>query len=148
MGACPQCGAPDRDELTCRAQWDELLALEFSDARAGSVHFLTVACYQLQHPESFPLDPDVRQQLRGALHDVLVHDRPMAEIRDAVQRRYDGARRVRAATPAPARRQRPWSRTVHDVGPPDADHHVERVRAWARGVHRDLTDEPDDPQHH
>lgn len=137
MDGCHECGAAERDGRTCRQQWDELLALEFSDARAGSVHFLTVACYQLQHPQAFPLHPEARRWLEDALGGVVLQGRPISTVRDAMQRRYDGSRSVVGPPSASAVPQR-WSRTVADVGAPDAERHAERVREWAATVYADL----------
>jgi hypothetical protein len=137
MMTCDECGGHPRDGSTCRQQWDALLALEFSDHRAAAVHFLTVACYQLQHPTSFALTDGGRWSLQKAVRDVVVHGRPVASVRDAMQQAYDGSRRVRgmAATPTPTVR---WSTTVADVGPPDPERHVGRVQAWAESVVADL----------
>lgn len=137
MDGCQECGAPEVDGRTCRQQWDELLALEFSDARAGSVHFLTVACYQLQHPKAFPLHAAARRWLENALGEVVVQDRPVSALRDAMQRGYDGSRSVLGPS-AEVVVPRHWSRTVADVGPPDAERHAGRVRSWAAAVHADL----------
>ncbi|WP_370323810.1 DUF5946 family protein [Euzebya sp.] len=137
MGTCAECGAPDRDGLGCRGQWDELLALEFSDVRAGPVHFHTVVCYQLQHPAAFTLPTAAREGLRRALEDVVVHDVPISEICSRMGGAFDGAARVRGDD-APPPTLRRWSMTVADVGPPDPDVHADRVTAWARAVLADL----------
>ena len=137
MAACDECGARSRDGATCRQQWDALLALEFSDPRAGSVHFLTVTCYQLQHPASFPLTAEARRWLADALREVIVHARPVATVRDVMHQEWDGSRRVREMTTTPVPTVR-WSATVADVGEPDPERHVERVQAWAVAVLGDL----------
>jgi hypothetical protein len=46
---CHECGAPLHDHQTCQAQFEELLALEFSSPPHGQVHLLTVACFMIQH---------------------------------------------------------------------------------------------------
>lgn len=137
MTTCDECGAQPRDGMACRQQWDELLALEFTDPRAGSVHFLTVACYQLQHPASFRLTAEARRWLEDALRDVVMHGQPAMAVRDTLQRAYDGHRRVRDTATAPAPRVR-WSATVADVGVGDPERHAARVRAWAVSVLSDL----------
>ncbi|MEX0868191.1 MAG: DUF5946 family protein [Nitriliruptoraceae bacterium] len=137
MGRCDECGTLERDGQCCRQQWGELLALEFSDVRAGSVHFLTVASYQLQHPASFPLQPEALRDLVAALRDAVIDGRDVTSVRDAMQRRYDGSRPV-AATAGDVVAQRRWTRTVADVSPPDPAGHVERVIRWAAAVVDDL----------
>jgi hypothetical protein len=138
MGDCPECGAADRRGSTCREQWHELLALEFSDPRAGAVHFLTVACYELQHPTQFDLHPEARQQLADALRSVVLHGRSVDDVRRRMGEAYDGSRSVLAADDAAPAVLGSWSHTVADVGPPDPEVHVERVRACARSVVSDL----------
>lgn len=139
MSTCRECGAPERRGLDCRAQWEDLLALEFSDLRAGRVHFLTVACYQLQHPVTLPVSSPAREALHDALVDVVVHGTPVSGIRDRMSHWFEGGRRVRAhdvdvEEPTANR----WSRTVADLWPPDPDTHAERVQDWARAILADL----------
>jgi hypothetical protein len=134
MEVCAECGAPRRRGLTCRQQWDELLALEFSDPRAAPVHLLTVACYQLQHPRTFPLTAEARHRLRELLEDVVLRGRPLGEARDALQQRFDGPARVAAAAEPVAAAPAAWSMTIVQVGGPDPDIHVATVRRWAASV--------------
>jgi hypothetical protein len=138
MQDCPECGASPQRGLTCRQQWDELLALEFSDPVAAPVHVLTVASYQLQHPRTFPLNDEARRQLRELLEDVVIHGRPVGAVRDAMQRRFDGPARVRTrADDAVAPRRVAWSMTVSQVGGADPDTHAANVRRWAASVCRE-----------
>lgn len=46
---CPECGAKWSAETTCQSIFDSFLILEFTDPAYGSVHFLTVACFMIQH---------------------------------------------------------------------------------------------------
>jgi hypothetical protein len=138
-GGCPECGARDRDGTSCRGQWDELLALEFTDPRAGPVHFHTVACYQLQHPAEFRLDTTARVRLLEELRGVVFEGRSVAEVRRQAGATYEGAQTVRTSGPPVAPERRDWSHTVADVGAPDPMHHAERVTEWARQVIADLT---------
>ncbi len=130
---CPECGASDQDGLACRQQWEALLGLEFSDARTWPAHFLTVACYRLQHPQTFGLTEAAREQLWRALANVVEQGQSVDEARRAMQRTFDGATRVRAKAVTPVARVA-WSRTVADVYPPEPMAHVERVWAWARSM--------------
>lgn len=137
---CSECGAAD-DGATCRERFDERLALEFSDLRAGRVHLHTVACYQLQHPSSFQLDEDARVALGAALADVELRGVPVAEVRRRMGDAFAGATRVRVRqgeAAAPSTPPRPWSMTIADLGPLDPDTHAEEVRRWARAVLADI----------
>ncbi len=139
MATCDECGASVRDDLACRGQFDELLALEFSDPRAGRVHFLTVACYQLQHPATFPLTPSGTEHLVGALRDVVVLGLPVTEVRDRMSGAFAGdARAVARGSAEPEQPSRQWSMTVADVGPPDPSTHADRITEWASAVLADL----------
>jgi hypothetical protein len=46
---CSECGAVLQDESSCQEIFDSFLALEFEDPAYGEVHFLTVACFMIQH---------------------------------------------------------------------------------------------------
>ncbi len=46
---CAECGAVLANEDSCQAIFDALLVLEFSNPAYGEVHFLTVACFMIQH---------------------------------------------------------------------------------------------------
>lgn len=139
---CAECGAPEADGRTCRDRFDERLALEFSDARAGSVHFHTVACYQLQHPTAFGLGEEGCAGLRTALEDVEVRGVPVSEVRRRMGDAFAGATRVRVREDGPATSAAPrrWTTTIADLGPVDAATHADRVRRWARDVLTDLRD--------
>ncbi len=137
MATCDECGAASQRGLDCREQWDELISLEFSDVRAGAVHFLTVTCYQLQHPRAFPLAVAARDTLTQALADVVVRDRPVTDVRDEVAHAVEDAHPAdEAPAPSPAMR---WSCTVADLGPPEPGLHTARVRQWAGAVVQDMT---------
>ena len=46
---CAECGAALREGTTCHTIFESFMALEFSDPAYGEVHFLTVACFMIQH---------------------------------------------------------------------------------------------------
>jgi hypothetical protein len=46
---CAECGAVLPEGETCQTIFESFMALEFSDLAYGEVHFLTVACYMIQH---------------------------------------------------------------------------------------------------
>lgn len=142
MSACPECSAPQGPTGSCREQWDALLALEFSEPSTFHVHFLTVACYQLQHPRTQPLSEDARRQLARALEDVVVHGRAITDVQREMGATFAGATRVRPnemdGDQASLTSVDRWTTTVADVGPPDPDLHATRVLEWARAIHDDL----------
>ncbi|MHC1784441.1 MAG: DUF5946 family protein [Anaerolineaceae bacterium] len=46
---CPECGGIYKDNRTCQQIFDEFLIKEFTDPEFGAVHFITVACFMIQH---------------------------------------------------------------------------------------------------
>lgn len=46
---CPECEAALQNGVTCQSIFDDFLVLEFTDPEYGAVHFLTVACFMIQH---------------------------------------------------------------------------------------------------
>jgi len=51
--SCPECGAPKANGLNCWEMLGMLIAWEYDDPELRAEHFLTVACYNLQHPAQF-----------------------------------------------------------------------------------------------
>ncbi|WP_079911491.1 DUF5946 family protein [Paenibacillus sp. 32352] len=49
MSTCTVCGAVLLEGKTCETIFNEFMAFEFMDPGYGRVHFLTVACYMVQH---------------------------------------------------------------------------------------------------
>jgi hypothetical protein len=134
---CPECGAPQTAGLTCWEQLGQLLAWEAEDPALAAVHFLTVACYNLQHPAQFT-DEAIRG-LRAVFIDHLDHGVAVAEIRRRVGRAAAGPRRVLRDPSERRPVRRSWSMTIADVYIADRpDGAAERVRTWATCVRKDL----------
>jgi hypothetical protein len=114
-----------------------ILAWESHDPALFGVHFLTVACYNLQHPASYTDEAiaGLSETLKAVLDDGL----GIAEVRRRTSDRYDGAQRVRRpeADRRPVRRD--WEMTVADVYLPDRpEGATERVKTWAAAVRKAL----------
>lgn len=135
--SCPECGAPAVDGLGCDGQLGLIIGWESGNPELFAVHFLTVACYNLQHPAKFT--DEAIAGLRATLIEVLDEGLPIAEVRRRTSARYDGERRV--MRPEGDRRpvSRPWRMTIADVcAPRTTDGAAERVRAWAAAVRSEL----------
>jgi hypothetical protein len=130
---CAECGAASPTALTCWELLGHLLAQEQYDAELLDEHFLTVACYNLQHPAQFTAE--ALAGLRESLIDRLDRNFPTEHIRRRTSARFEGPTRV--LTPEADRRRVPrvWRVTIADVSLPD---HVEgaaqRVRSWAAAI--------------
>jgi Family of unknown function (DUF5946) len=107
-----------------------LLAWEYDDAELRAEHFLTVACYNLQHPAQFA--EATLAGLQAILIERLDHGLGIAEIRRRVGKAAAGATRV----PKPEAERQPvlcqWSMIIADVYLPDRPKGAAgRAHAWA-----------------
>jgi Family of unknown function (DUF5946) len=137
-GACPECGAPVVNGLTCWEQLGMILAWEADDPELRAEHFLIVASYNLQHPAQFT--DDALANLRAGLVERLEKGVAVEELRRRASRRFEGKTRVLkpAAERHPILRQ--WSTTIADVYLPDRpEGAADRVRGWAAAIRRELT---------
>lgn len=129
-GLCPVCGAPgDR----CRDQFDAMLAREFTDPIAGSVHFYTVTCYMLQHDE---YSASARSAMIPLLAKALDGEMSVTEIRDQAQKVFSQEKRAFkiARQPDDPPYRRTWNAFITDVTAEDSYQYCEQVIAWSRSV--------------
>jgi hypothetical protein len=134
---CAECGAPLVDGLTCWEQLGAVLAWEAHDPELLGEHFLTVACYNLQHPAQFT--EEALAGLRAALIDHLDSGVAVEELRRRAARVFDGPKRVlkREAERRPVLRR--WPLTIADVYIPDRPQGAAgRVRRWAAAIRGEL----------
>lgn len=128
--ACPLCGAPDD---RCREQFDAMLAREFSDPIAGSVHFYTVTCYMLQHDQ---YSSEARAVMIPLLAQATSGEMTVTEIRDHAQKSFSQDRRgfrINKQPDEPPYR-RTWNAFITDVTAEDSYQYCEQVIAWSRSV--------------
>jgi hypothetical protein len=134
---CPECDAPSVNGLSCWEMLGMLIAWEYDDPELLAEHFLTVACYNLQHPAQF--SEAALAGLRAAFIEHLDHGLAVAEIRRRVGKAAAGTTRVLRpeAERQPVLRQ--WAMTIADVYLPDQPAGAAgRVRAWAALIRRGL----------
>ena len=133
-GTCPVCGAVFEEETSCQEIFDNFLVLEFTDAGYGSVHFLTVACFMIQHGRySDEGLVWMEQKLREYLEDGISTE----QIRREATLEADQARRKWKVTRAPDAQPLPkiaWSMTITDVAAryQDAESYRELITEWGR----------------
>ncbi len=134
---CPECGAPRVDGMACWEQLGGILAWESQDPELSAQHFLTVACYNLQHPAQFT--DEAIAGLRASFIDHLDKGKPVAEIRRDAGRAYQGKKRVRKPESERHPVLRHWNKTIADVYIPDKpEGAAQRVREWAAAVRSEL----------
>ncbi len=131
---CPECGAVLGESGSCQDIFDEFLVLEFTDPGYGEVHFLTVACFMIQHGRySNEGLVWIDQTLRAYLEEGLTH----AQLRRlAAKDTSSGTRtwKVTRAADAPPQPKIGWSMTIADVASryQDAESYCELIKAWGR----------------
>ena len=136
--ACPECGAPKVDGLSCREQLGVIGAWEWQDPALLAQHFLTVASHNLQHPAQFT-DTAIAG-LRELFIAYLDQGMAVVEVRRRVAQSTAG--NVKVLKPEAERRPvlRHWSMTIADVYTPgQPEGAAARVKAWAASIRTELT---------
>jgi len=137
---CPECGAVPGAYGECQAIFDSFLAHEFSDPAYGEVHFLTVACFMIQHGRySDEALAWIEEKLRANLHEGIT----AGEIRrQAAREARTGSRswkvkRPRGAPPLP---EVAWSLTIVDVAAhcQDDGSYCAWLERWAQAILREM----------
>ncbi len=133
---CPTCGASLPDGNDCQSLFDSFLALEFTDPAYGQVHFLTVACYMIQHNRySDEALLWMAEKLRAHLEDGLPVQliRQQASQESAPDRRNWKIPRPAGAPPPP---KVDWQMTIADVAANyrDAASYCDLVRQWVGSI--------------
>ncbi len=137
VAVCRECGAPPVDGMSCWEQLGALLAWEYQDPELRAEHFLTVACYNLQHPAQFT--DEAVAGLRSALVEHLDNDVSVKELRRRAASAYEGNKRVLRDEAERRPTLRRWSTTIADVYLPDKPRDAAaRVRAWAASIRHEL----------
>jgi len=140
MYQCPECGAAYENDETCKSVFDSFLALEFTDPGYGAVHFLTVACYMIQHQRYSDAGLLwIHNQLTAYIEKGLSSE----EIRQ--QARHDTGQEKRAwkilrSTEEPGLPSVQWSFTIADVAKfsHDANSYRENITRWAETTLREM----------
>ncbi|MCL4560619.1 MAG: DUF5946 family protein [Chloroflexi bacterium] len=138
---CPGCGASLRDSESCQTIFESFLALEYADPGYGEVHFLTVACFMIQHGcYSDEALAWIEQKLRLNLEQGV----PAMQIcRQAAKETGQGVRLWKITRPpdAPQLPKVAWSMTIIDVkaGYHDAASYCALVTEWARRTLKEMS---------
>jgi hypothetical protein len=104
------------------------------------VHFYTVACYVLQHPDSMNYTTAALQGLRENVADALDGKATLSDLRQRARNATEGATRVtrRSGDPTPIWRRGEWPMSVADVCSVTPGEYVETVRRWAQSIRKAL----------
>ncbi len=137
---CPECGAQLADGTTCQSIFDSFLALEFSDPAYGAVHFLTVACFMIQHNRySDEALAWIQPKLRAHLEDGLAVE-DLRRQAAAETRSPERGWKVLRSTQARPLPEVAWQVTIADVAAhaADAQSYCDWVRRWGAATLRQM----------
>lgn len=133
---CSECGALSHDGLSCRERLHGILALESKDSELQSLHFLTVAAYNIQHPAQFT--HDALAGLKKSFVDYLDGRITIEDIKERT-REFNGPKRVLKPALERAPVLRCWDMTTADVFLPfQPQGTAERVKKWAESIKSEL----------
>jgi uncharacterized protein DUF5946 len=133
---CAACGAVLSEASSCQTIFEEFLSLEYSNPAYGQVHFLTVACFMIQHGRySDAALTWMQSMLRAALDEQLT---PQQLRQRAAQGMDDATRSWKVTSQADARPlpQVAWTTTIADVARSmqDPEKYCEQVKQWAQAT--------------
>jgi hypothetical protein len=128
---CGKCGAVLPEGKTCESIYGEFLALEFVDPGYGKVHFLTVACYMVQH-EGYSDEAYVWVQ--SALRNYLEEGHTSEMIRAEAAQGIGRAKGIRRPADALSLPKIAWTMTISDVASRmhDAESYCKLIEQWGR----------------
>ena len=137
---CPECGAILSENTSCQSIFESFLVLEFTDPAYGEVHFLTVACFMVQHGR---YSDEALIWIEGKLRDYLEKGMPAEQIRRGAAKGADQLTRTWKVVRQPGASRLPqiaWSMTIADVAAhaQDAKSYCEWVEGWARITLREM----------
>ena len=133
---CSECGTLSYDGLTCQERLHRILALEQTDSELKSLHFLTVAAFNIQHPAQFT--EDAVAGLRKSFSDYLDGRITIEDIKQR-NREFNGPKRVVKFAFERIPILRCWKMTTADVFlPADSKGTAARVNQWAQSIKSEL----------
>lgn len=133
---CAECGAVLPEGMTCQAIFDEVLSLEYANSAYGQVHFLTVACFMIQHRR---YSNEALAWIQEKLQIYLDQQLTGQQLRRLIANETNGATRTwkiirqADATPLP---QIAWSMTIADIAQctQNSEVYCAQVKHWARTI--------------
>lgn len=131
---CAECGALLDAGSTCQATFEEFLALEYTNPAYGRVHFLTVACFMIQHRRySDQALGGIYELLRAYFEEQLTDQQLRQRTASSIGHSSRTWKITRQAGDPPLPFVA-WSMTISDVARhmQHPDEYCERITAWAR----------------
>ena len=134
---CPECGAPMVDGKGCRDLLAAILGWESADTELFSLHFYTVAAFNLQHPAQFT--EEALHELRGVFVEALDGNAPIEALARRTGTTFQGDKRGPQEEDERNPVGKSWTVTAADVfggGRPEGAAY--RVRRWATSVRGEM----------
>ncbi|BCL79383.1 hypothetical protein ccbrp13_18480 [Ktedonobacteria bacterium brp13] len=137
---CAECGAVLSEGSTCQALFEEFLSLEYTNSAYAQVHFLTVACFMIQHER---YSQEALVWIQSTLRIYLEKELTGQQLRQLAAKGTVSATRtwkvIRQAD-APSLPKIAWSMTITDVAQSihDAERYCEQVKQWAHTTLRQM----------
>ena len=137
---CPDCGAVHIGGTNCQDIFNRFLVLEFSDPAYGKVHFLTVACFMIQHNR---YSEDGLVWIYRLLKTYLAGDISLRQLRRRAAASAGNRKRNWKINRLPGEKLPPkisWSMTITDVAVKyqDAESYCQLVMKWAHLVQTEM----------
>jgi hypothetical protein len=132
---CPECGGLISQDDSCTLRYQRFLVLEFSDARFGAVHHLTVPAYMLQHPGQ--LSSAGWHAMRQTLSAFLIEGVPPAQMRRHITQSAQTQPQKESLTRGSPFQFPPgfaFTRTILSVDDSAPEAYCRDIEAWARQV--------------
>lgn len=136
LRTCPECGGAEVDGMNCWEQLGSLGILEFQDPELMSLHFYTVACYNIQHPAKFT--DEAIQELKKLFSEAVDKNWSNEQVRKKIGRKWDGKGNV-LLKEAKESEIVEWDMTISDVYLPNQTiGTANRVHNWVKVVRNKL----------
>lgn len=140
MEKCSSCGAANIAGRSCENIFDEFLFLEFSNPEFGKVHFLTVACYMIQHNRYSDegliwMEQKLRDYFEKKLTPEMIRIQTYKELNQKTR-----SWKILRTEDHPLQFKASWSKTITDVAANyiNSESYCELVTQWAMATLLDM----------
>lgn len=133
---CAECGAVLSEGSRCQTIFDEFLILEYTNPAYGQVHFLTVACFMIQHGR---YSDEALTWMQSMLQGYLDEQLTAQQLRQRAARGTNNTLRTWKVTRQADARPLPtvvWSMMIADVAQSmqNPEKYCEQVKQWAHAT--------------
>lgn len=137
-GRCIECGAQERDGLSCYEMFQYPLAWENSEPKLYALHFWLVSCYMIQHPSNYTEEGyNLLVKLFTEAYD---HEWPTDYILQKNRELVSEINKVTNPITNNERKRilRNWSMTIEDIYLGGEENAIKNIKKWRDQVRKDL----------